>query len=251
MDTTDLTGTNGSSIPQTKQAALLTLIDRTRELERTLADFFDANARAATGTVAVWAPKDHFVHIAVWQAYQARRLEAIGADTPPAQPGSNDEVFLEHRDEPWDTAWANAMRALDDNAAAIARTSEDDLTHPDRFPWLNGRSFVSTAISNVYLHPIEHLVQMHEERGDDAAAEQVQLESVATMNRLFGKGEEYANAVYNLGCFYAKRGRSADAIAQVGEALAVNPKLTAWSKEDGDLDSLRDLPEFQALYAAQ
>ena len=244
MDTTE------TNTPQTKRAALLTIIDRARALEQTLADFFDETARAATGTVEVWAPKDHFAHLAVWQAYQARRLEAITTGNPPAQPADNDAVFLEHRDEPWDAVWADAMRALDDNAAVIANTSEEDLTDPERFPWTNGRSFVSSAISNIYLHPIEHLVQMHEERGDDASAERVQQESVALMAAFFGRGEEYANAVYNLGCFYAKRGRAADAIAQVREALAVNPKLTEWSKEDADLVSLHDLPEYQALYTA-
>jgi tetratricopeptide (TPR) repeat protein len=143
------------------------------------------------------------------------------------------------------------MRALDDDAAAIARVSSDeDLTDPDRFPWTNGRSLVSSTIGNIYLHPIEHLVQMHEERGDDASAEQVQIESVTFIRDLFGKGEEYANAVYNLGCFYAKRGRSAEAIAQVREALAVNPELTEWSKVDSDLTSLYELPEYQALYTA-
>lgn len=242
--------TTETSTPPTKRAALLTIIDQARALEQTLADFFDEEARGATGTVEVWAPKDHFVHLAVWQAYQARRLEAITTGNPPTQPADNDTVFLEHRDEPWDTVWADAMRALDDNAAAIAQAAEEDLTDPNRFPWSNGRSFVSSAIGNIYLHPIEHLVQMHEERGDDTAAERVQQESVATMNRLFGKGEEYANAVYNLGCFYAKRGRAAEAVAQVREALAVNPKLTEWSKEDADLVSLHELPAYQALYTA-
>lgn len=242
--------TTETSTPPTKRAALLTIIDQARALEQTLADFFDEEARGATGTVEVWAPKDHFVHLAVWQAYQARRLEAITTGNPPTQPADNDTVFLEYRDEPWDTVWADAMRALDDNAAAIAQAAEEDLTDPNRFPWSNGRSFVSSAIGNIYLHPIEHLVQMHEERGDDTAAERVQQESVATMNRLFGKGEEYANAVYNLGCFYAKRGRAAEAVAQVREALAVNPKLTEWSKEDADLVSLHELPAYQALYTA-
>jgi tetratricopeptide (TPR) repeat protein len=247
METAETTDTN--TLPG-KRDALLELIDRTRELEETLAGFFDEDARAAIGTVETWAPKDHFAHIAVWQDYQAKRIAAIKTGNPPTQPGSNDEVFLEHRDEPWDTVWANAMRALDESAAAIGNASEDDLTDPNRFAWTNGRSFVSAAISNIYIHPIEHLVQMHEEHGDFAAAERVQQESVATMTRLMGKGEEYANAVYNLGCFYAKRGRSAEAIAQVREALAVNPKLIEWSKEDADLDSLRDLPEYQALYGA-
>lgn len=242
--------TAATNTPPTKSAALLTIIDRARALEETLADFFDADARATIGTVEVWAPKDHFVHLAVWQAYQARRLEAVTTGNPPTQPADNDTVFLEHRDEPWDVVWANAMQALDDDAAAIARTSEEDLTDPNRFPWSNGRSLVSSTISNIYLHPIEHLVQMYEERDDVAAAERVQQESVATISGLFGKGEEYANAVYNLGCFYAKRGRAADAIAQVREALTVNPKLTEWSKEDADLESLHDLPEYQALYTA-
>ena len=244
MDTTQ------TNTPQTKRDALLTIVDRARALERTLADFFDDNARAAIGTVEVWAPKDHFVHLAVWQTYQARRLEAIVTGDPPAQPADNDVIFLEHRDEPWDVVWANAMRALDDDAAAIARVSDEDLTDPNRFPWSNGRSLVSSTIGNIYLHPIEHLVQMHEERGDYASAEQVQLESVTFIRDLFGKGEEYANAVYNLGCFYARRGRSAEAIAQVREALAVNPELTEWSKVDADLVSLYELPEYQALYTA-
>lgn len=248
MNTMNTTETN---TPPTKRDALLMIVERARVLERTLADFFDEQARAATGTVEVWAPKDHFVHLAVWQAYQARRLEAIATGNPPDEPADNDTVFQEHRDEPWDVAWANAMRALDDDAAAIARISDDeDLTDATRFPWTNGRSLISSTISNVYLHPIEHLVQMHEERGDDASAEGVQLESVTQVGDLFGKGEEYANATYNLGCFYAKRGRAADAIARVREALAINPRLTEWSKEDADLVSLHDLPEYQALYTA-
>ncbi|HKW21293.1 MAG TPA: tetratricopeptide repeat protein [Ktedonobacterales bacterium] len=243
--------TTQTNTPPTRRDALLTVVDRARALEQRLAGFFDEAARATTGTVEVWAPKDHFVHLAVWQAYQARRLEAIATGNPPDQPAENDVVFLEHRDEPWDVVWANAMRALDDDAAAIARVSSDeDLTDPDRFPWTNGRSLVSSTIGNIYLHPIEHLVQMHEERGDDASAEQAQLESVTFIRDLFGKGEEYANAVYNLGCFYAKRGRSAEAIAQVREALAVNPELTEWSKVDSDLTSLYELPEYQALYSA-
>ncbi len=242
MDTTET-----NRLP-TKRAALLTIVDRARALEEKLADFFDDSARATTGSVADWAPKDHFVHLAVWQAYQARRLEAIATGNAPTQPGDNDVVFLEHRDEPWDVVWANAMQALDDDAAAIANASEDDLTDPNRFPWTNGRSFVSSTIGNIYLHPIEHLVQMYEERGDEASAERVQRESITTTSELFGKGEEYANAVYNLGCFYAKRGRSADAIAQVREALAINPELTEWSKVDTDLASLYGLPEYQALY---
>ena len=247
MDTTETTDTNAPNA-QAKQAALLKIIDHARALEQTLASFFDDSARAAVGTVEVWAPKDHFAHLAVWQTFRARRLEAISTGNPPEEPESNDEAFQKYRDNTWSDSWAMAMRALDKNATVIARTPEDDLTHPERFPWMNGGSFVSGVVSSGYLHPVEHVTQMYEERGDLAAAERVQLESVAVVSGLFGKGEEYGIAAYNLGCFYAKRGRVDDAIAQVREALAVNPRLTDWSKEDSDLVSLHSLPAYQALY---
>jgi tetratricopeptide (TPR) repeat protein len=239
-----------ATTPQTKRAALLEIIDLVREHEQALAGLFDADARAAVGTVEAWAPKDHFVHLYVWQAYQARRLESTVTGATPTKPADNDTVFLEHRDEPWETIWAEAMRALDDNAAAVTQTSEEDLTDPDRFRGASGHSLLSLSINNIYLHPIAHLADMYEQRGDGASAEHVLRASVVTVARLFGKGEQYANAVYTLGCFYAKRGQSADAIAQVREALVVNSKLADAIKEDADLVSLRDLPEYQALFTA-
>jgi len=235
----------GANLP-TKHSALLEIIDLACERERALVDSLDADARTAAGTVERWAPKDHFAHLATWAAYQARRLEAKRIGNTPPQPADNDTVFLERRDEPCETIWADLMRALDDNAAALMRVSDEELTA--LLP--NGRSLFSLTLSNTYLHPVAHLAQIYEERGDGASAEQVQQEAVATIDRLFGKEEQYANAIYNLGCYYALRGRSADAIAQVREALAVNPKLADLAKEDTDLVSLHDLPEYQALYTA-
>lgn len=245
-----------TTTPQTTRDALLEIIHLARERERALADGFDADARTTVGTLEVWAPKDHFVHLAVWAAFQARRIEAgAPGNPPPTKPADNDTVFLAHRDAPWETIWADLMQALDENAAAVMRASDEDLTALDP----NGRSLFSLTLNNLYLHPISHLAQLYAKRTDAASAEQVQQEAVATMARLFSKGELYANtiygeiyagAVYELGCFYAKRGRSAEAIAQVREALAANPKLAESAKADADLVSLHALPEYQALYTA-
>jgi tetratricopeptide (TPR) repeat protein len=242
----DTSTSSQATTPQPTHAALLEIIDLARARGRTLAESFDADARTAVGTVEVWAPKDHFVHLAIWAAYQAQRLAAVGSGTPPAPPADNAPVFREHQGDPWETSWAAWMQALDENAAGVMRVSEAELTAPDR----NGRSLFSLTLNNTYLHPIAHLAQLYEERGDVAAAERLQQEAVATMARLVGKGEQYANAVYNLGCFYATHGQSAAAMAQVREALAVNPTLTDLAKEDVDLVSLHDLPEYQALYTA-
>jgi tetratricopeptide (TPR) repeat protein len=240
------TSTPETTTLPTKHSALLEIIDLARERERALVNSLDADARRAVGTVEHWAPKDHFAHLATWAAYQARRLEAATTGDTPTQPADNDTVFLERRDEPWETIWADLMRALDDNAAALTQVSDEKLTALNP----NGRSLFTLTLNNTYLHPITHVAQIYEERGDGASAEQVQQEAVTMMARLFGKGDQYANAVYSLGCYYALHGRSADAIAQVREALAVNPQLTDPIKEDVDLVSLHDLPEYQALFTA-
>ena len=242
--------------PPTTRDALLEIIHLARAREQTLVAGLDADERTAVGTVEGWAPKDHFVHLAVWAAFQARRLEASATGTPPpTKPADNDAVFLAHRDTPWETIWADLMQALDATAAAVRQTSDENLTALDP----NGRSLFSLTLNNLYLHPISHLAHLYAERGDAASAEQVQQEAVSTMARLFSKGELYANtiygelyagAVYELGCFYAKRGRSAEAIAQVREALAANPKLADSAQKDADLVSLHALPEYQALYTA-
>jgi tetratricopeptide (TPR) repeat protein len=134
--------------------------------------------------------------------------------------------------------------------AAIDACPDDLLTNPEGMPWRAGQPLWTVVIGNGYLHPVEHLVYFYLERGEVERATAAQQATVDTARQLFGEDSDaYSNAVYNLGCFYAKTGQSAPAIAAVGEALRRNPGLTEWSKEDSDLDSLRAEPAFQALYA--
>jgi len=39
------------------------------------------------------------------------------------------------------------------------------------------------------------------------------------------------------------------AIAQLGEALRLNPDLTEWSKQDPDFASIREEPAYRSLYS--
>lgn len=43
--------------------------------------------------------------------------------------------------------------------------------------------------------------------------------------------------------------RQARAIEELRKSLQLSPQLVEWSKQDTDLDSLRDDPAYQALYA--
>jgi DinB family protein len=53
----------------------------------------------------------------------------------------------------------------------------------------------------------------------------------------------------SVGGYSARGGRPGQAIQALREALTVNPSLVESMRKDSDLDSLRTLPEFQALLA--
>ena len=57
----------------------------------------------------------------------------------------------------------------------------------------------------------------------------------------------YATPLYNLACCEAMTGRTDDAIGHLRIAFERRPSLVEIAKEDTDLDSLRDEPEFRAL----
>ena len=54
--------------------------------------------------------------------------------------------------------------------------------------------------------------------------------------------------IYNTACQHALSGQKATAIAELRQALKLNPGLTEWSKEDSDLVSLHEEADYQALY---
>jgi len=53
---------------------------------------------------------------------------------------------------------------------------------------------------------------------------------------------------YNLACCYALAGQAEKAMDALREALRLAPDLTEWSKQDPDLVSLRERPDYQSLY---
>jgi mannose-6-phosphate isomerase-like protein (cupin superfamily) len=57
----------------------------------------------------------------------------------------------------------------------------------------------------------------------------------------------YATPLYNLACCEAQTGRTEDAIAHLREAFERRPSLRELSKEDTDLDPLRDEAAFREL----
>lgn len=58
---------------------------------------------------------------------------------------------------------------------------------------------------------------------------------------------DYVDALYNMACLAAIRGKTADAMGYLTKAVHLRPEAAFWAAEDVDLKSLRQLPEFKSL----
>ncbi len=234
-----------------EQSALLALIDRAYAAQNAwIASLSDAE-RELVGTPERWSAKDMLAHVTFWQQVMIDRLNMVGRGETPTLFGDfqpvNERVFAERNALPW-------QQVLDEAAAAYAAASEHvrtfdtaTLTERDRFAWNHNEPLVSNVLSNSYWHPLEHAARFSIERGDSAGAIALMDDAIVNQAALAVFPHDRATALFNLACLYATNGLPAQALALLPESLALRPDLIEWSKQDSDLDSIRDTPEFQEL----
>lgn len=236
------------------KSKLIAVIERGEADQAALVAQLSDDEKAATGEADHWAVKDQIAHLNFWRDRTLRRLIAVRDGTEPPGPAQdfqpeNERNFSAQRHRPWSEIIAESDRLFRETKQVIPQLSDAQLTEPQRV----GTTEINLServVSDFMEHPAEHLTQLYRERGDTARAEEQERATVAVISELFGKHTTmYGYAIYNLGCFYARNGETAQAIAAVGEALPLIPSLVEWSKQDSDLDSLREVPTFQALYA--
>jgi len=232
---------------------LIAVIERGEADQAALVALLSDSEKATIGEPDHWAVKDQIAHLNFWRDRTLRRLTAVrdGTDQPGPSPDfqpENERNFAAQQHRPWSEIIAESDRLFRETKQVIPQLTDAQLTEPIQLGTVEiGLS--ERIVSDFLQHPSEHLTQLYRECGDPARAEQQDRATVEVIGELFGKNSMmYGYAIYNLGCFYALNGETDRAIAAVGEALPLIPSLVEWSKQDTDLDSLRDIPAFQALY---
>jgi hypothetical protein len=232
---------------------LIAVIERGEADQVALVALLSDAEKAAIGEPDHWAVKDQIAHLNFWRVRTLRRLIAVRDGTEPPGPSpdfqpENERNFANQRHTPWSEIIAESDRLFGETKQVIVQLTEAQLTEPQKTGTVE-INLSERVVSDFMEHPAEHLTQLYRERGETARAEAQESATVEVISELFGKNTTlYGYAIYNLGCFYARNGDSERAIAAVGEALTLIPSLVEWSKQDTDLDSLRDIPAFQALY---
>jgi tetratricopeptide (TPR) repeat protein len=82
----------------------------------------------------------------------------------------------------------------------------------------------------------------HHKRGDHAAA-------IETLREGLVRHPGNPNVLYNLACMESLAGRTDDAIAHLGAAIAADPRAREWAQRDADFDAVRNDPRFPGLAA--
>lgn len=220
-----------------------------------VADLSDEQ-RAAVGAPDRWSAKDVVAHLTEWMARLAQDLEQV------AQPESqrlippnyddideaNAEIYAQYQGQSWEEILVKTERsfaAIRDHAQAAA---ESELGDVHRIPWREGRPLWRMLVGAAVEHPVLHLGYYH--LGNDNLAEACRLQET-TASRLLELDDSptwRGVQVYNLACIQALAGQKEKALVNLAEALHLMPDLSEWSRQDADLATLHDDPQYQALY---
>jgi tetratricopeptide (TPR) repeat protein len=207
--------------------------------------------REEAGGPKRWSAKDQVAHICAWREVSVEHLQMIRNGEKPPDINEFDPInaqFYEaHRLMTWDEMLEKEKRLARAFVDELQALSEEQLTDPERNPWRNGRPVWNYAMIEVYTHPEMHRAFYYAERGRLEQANRIQENLAHTLAAFSDQPRYQAIAHYNLGCHYATTGQKDKALLPLKEAFALSPALAEWSKQDTDLASLQDMPEFQAL----
>lgn len=231
---------------------IIDLLESTGREEQTYITSLTEAQRNVTGTPEKWEPKDILVHIGFWNQQLANRISAAlkGEEEHPAEDYQkvNEEIFEQHRNDTWEQVIEWSTRANNTLIEVTQALSDEQLTSTDLLEGLHNQPVWKRIVGNGHTHPLMHLAQCFAQAGQADYASQMMEEATQLEATLDDSPEWIGNGRYNLACHYALIGEPAKAILLLEEAFQYLPSVVEWSKQDTDLDCLRELPEFQALY---
>jgi tetratricopeptide (TPR) repeat protein len=197
-----------------------------------------------------WTAKDQLGHLTAWRQVAAAEMDAVRTGGPAPDVSDDDDVenaktYERTRHQPAASIRASGNGSWDQLTAAVEACSDADLATPRlRRP---NQPLWQAIPNNTYFHLAEHLAYWHTDRGDAAAAENAAKWGYDLAISTFPDNRARGVAAYNLGCFYAKHGRAAEAMPYLRTGIELRPDLRDWAKQDTDLDPMRSTPELARL----
>ncbi len=228
---------------------MFALIEDVRKELARLINQLTPEEKARQGSLREWSAKDLLTHLAFWGSHFNRQLEQMLAGQKPPVAGDyydqvNDGVLYEHLEQPFEEARAEEEAAYQQFRQIAAGIPPADLLDSQKFTFLEGHALLERILGTYTYHVAAHISDYYKKNRQLEKARELQ-ETLA--KRLYAFPDSKANAVYNLACFYSLNGFKDEAIAKLKESFALKPELIDWSKQDSDIDPLREMAEYREL----
>lgn len=231
---------------------LLALLKLAYEEEQKLCSSLSEEEKSAIGKLEQWSAKDIMAHIIYWKEYMIRSVAATMRNESPDMRGDidtvNEKVFKANKNISWEDMLVRLERAYKSAIKCVQNVPDEKLVDMNTLPWQEGRPLWMIIDGTGYEHPKIHLAEYYFRRGDNDYAVKL-YEQAAELTRDLADNPDWLGRVeYNLACGYALSGQHERAVNRLMEALKLNPSLIEWSKEDSDLDSIREYNGYKSLY---
>lgn len=233
------------------KSTLIALLDKANQAIMTYAAGLDDETRGLEGTPEAWAPKDDLAHIGEWNIISALRIAASRRGQAPKERSGiddhNAEIFDRYRYQSFEGVLTLVDAGHRELVNQIEALEEEDLLSPDLFPWLNGQSLLKRIAGGSYFHAIWHLIPHYLKSGDRTTADHLADQAIEDLLALDDSQNWRGQQTYNRACYYALAGETQKAIAVLREAFMLAPNMTTWAKQDTDLITIWEEPEFEEL----
>ncbi len=231
---------------------LIELLEWTLAELRTFYQRLPEDAKRREGLPDRWSPKDQFGHVAGWIRRLAEQLADAQAGREAKDYSDYEAVNARESDElrrlPWDELQVMAEEACQALVAQVAARPEAELLGCTTFAWQEDRPLWQMVVGYSLVHGLaHHLLPVYFQVGDREYGIALAERTAERLTALDEDPRWRGTARYNLGCAYALAGRSDSAVSALQEAITLNPALIPWSKEDPDLNSVRDHPALEAF----
>ena len=232
---------------------VLAIIERGHVAELGFINGLSDEERTARGTADNWCAKDIVAHNAFWKEHMVNNIRAVARGREPLSVDDYDranlECFEENRHRPCDDIVRSSDRVHRLFVEAAECLDDDVLRSEEAYPGRDGRPAWQSVVGYGYTHPIVHFAQYHAQHGRGDQAIQLWKDSIVLLEGLDDSPRWQGLMHYNMGCVYSLAGSLDLAVKEVRQALELRPDFIESSKEDADLNPLRERDDFKALYS--
>ncbi len=231
---------------------IINVIERGHQAELAFIRGLPQEERTVCGEPDHWCAKDLLAHNAFWKEHHALNILAVARGEEPRAiqdyEQANQECFQANRYHPCDDIVARSDSAHDLFMEVLQDLDEGALRSEETWPGREGRPVWQSLIGVAYTHPISHLAQYQAEHARGEQVTQLWTEAVELLRGLDDGPMWQGLMHYDMACMYSLAGDLDAAMEELPQAFELRPDLRQWSKQDNDLDALRERDDFKALF---